>query len=36
MSARDGALAASDLPLLPLESWRPTKDTVHLDVQVGR
>lgn len=34
MSARDGALAPSDLPPLPLEAWRPTKDTVHLYVQV--
>jgi hypothetical protein len=28
------ALAPARLPALPLEAWRPTKDTLHLYVQV--
>jgi hypothetical protein len=35
-SVTDGsrALAPARLPALPLEAWRPTKDTLHLYVQV--
>ena len=34
MSARAAAISPSELPELPLEAWRPTKETVHLYVQV--
>ncbi len=34
MDSESRALAPAELPELPLEAWRPTKDTLHLYIQV--